>query len=37
MFGVGIFELIIGVGCLLFIIAVVAGIIVLSTKKSDDQ
>ncbi len=37
MFGIGFFELVIGGACLLFVIAVVAGIIVLSTKKPPDQ
>jgi hypothetical protein len=35
--GIGFFELIFGVVCLLFIIAVVAGMIVLSMKKPHDQ
>ncbi len=37
MFGIGFTELIIGGICLLFIIAIVAGIIVMSTKKPHDQ
>ncbi len=35
--GIGIFELILGAACLLFLVAVVAGVIVLSTKKPHDQ
>ena len=37
MFGIGVMEIIIGGVCLLFFAAVVAGIVVLSTKKPRDQ